>query len=323
MAEPESGIDSAERFRKPSLRFIGTVVSIRIVTMKVILLALLASLATLHAAPVPSQTVERWQTAAVIKYPALKQPGSPLNVQFLALIAEKRKSEPAFFTQPDWPLRAADAVAAKMQAEELAAKEKAKAEDLAYSKMSKKERREVDEKEEKAEKAENFEKETERKKDQWIFDRLVFGDTEENIMTKLYASTLVTSRVGQSARVELDLRFRWVIGETKFNIGFEFKNDHLSAMNFNCVPERPTELDTLIREDWDRLRAAAIERFGPPTKSAAYPTVSKLQRGGITVTDVWERPGRPIALGIKEEEGKCNPTLRISDPSRGAATPGL
>ena len=50
----------------------------------------------------------KMQAAAVLKYPALKESGSPLNQQFLATIAEKRKSDPAFFNQPDWPMRAAD-----------------------------------------------------------------------------------------------------------------------------------------------------------------------------------------------------------------------
>src|SRR5258708_5748932 len=99
--------------------------------MKLVPLVLLATMATLHAAPVPAQTVERWQAAAVMKYPALKESGSPLNQQFLATIAEKRKSEPGFFNQPDWPMRAADLAVEQMRATEAAAKQKALADERA------------------------------------------------------------------------------------------------------------------------------------------------------------------------------------------------
>jgi hypothetical protein len=58
--------------------------------------------------PLTAQTVEAWQKAAMQKHPALAQAGSPLNQRFLALVAEKRKSDPAFFANANWPVRAAD-----------------------------------------------------------------------------------------------------------------------------------------------------------------------------------------------------------------------
>ncbi|MEI9892973.1 MAG: hypothetical protein WDN28_03410 [Chthoniobacter sp.] len=88
-----------------------------------------------------AQTVETWQKAAVQKHPTLAQAGSPLNVRFLAIVAEKRQSEPAYFSRPDWPMRAADAADAALRAEELAVSEKAKAEEAArLAKMSPEER---------------------------------------------------------------------------------------------------------------------------------------------------------------------------------------
>jgi hypothetical protein len=292
--------------------------------MKLASLALLAMLVTLHAAPVPSQTVERWQAAAVLKYPALKQPGSPLNQQFLAVVAEKRKSDPAFFNQPDWPLRAADLAVAGLAAAETAAKEKAKADEpaaqekdraeaAAAKSMTREQREKADADREHAEELAQWESQ----KDKWVFDRLVFGDSEEVIIRKLNLSKMVSARVAPKARVELNSRYRWVIGERNFNMEFEMKDDKLAAITFGCLAEKTTELDTLVREDWDKLRAAAIERFGPPAKSPGYPAKSALHRGGLSVTDVWERPGSRIELGVAEEESKCNPALRIS----GAAAP--
>jgi hypothetical protein len=42
----------------------------------------------------------------------------------------------------------------------------------------------------------------------------------------------------------------------------------------------------------------------------------RLQKGNWTVTDSWERPGFRVKLGVKEEDGRCNVALRISDPTR-------
>ena len=93
--------------------------------MKLVSTVLLLTVAVMaHAATVPAQTAERWQAAAVLKYPALREQGSPLNKQFLAVVAAKRQSEPAFFNQPDWPLRAADLAVAEIKNAEAAPKQK-------------------------------------------------------------------------------------------------------------------------------------------------------------------------------------------------------
>ena len=278
--------------------------------MKLAVLALLASVAALQAAPAPPQMVERSQKAAVQKHPALGQAGSPLNRKFLAIVAMKRTAEPQFFDQPDWPLRAADAAAAHLRAEEGAAQASAAAE----MKRTEAER-------EKAEEISEWEKKWEAEKARWIFDRLVFGDSEEAIVRKLSLSKIVSVRA-KGERLDLNSRFRWVLGESKFNLAFEMK-DGLAAITFECLPMSASELEGLIREDWDKLRAAALEQLGPPTKSSPFPTGGKVMRGGWTVTDAWTQPGREAALGLSEEGGRCHAILRLGDPGRGMVTPKL
>jgi hypothetical protein len=265
--------------------------------------ALLLALLT-AAMPLSSQTVERWQKTAVQKHPALAQAGSLLNQRFLAIVAEKRKSDPAYFDKPDWPLRAANAAAEALRAEELATKEKAEVE----MKHSEGERARTEE-------IAQWEREWERDKARWVFERLVFGDSEEAIVRKLNLSKLLTNRAGGSARVALSSRYRWIMGESKFFVDFEMK-DGLAAITFEALPENVGNLDSLIHEDWDKLRAAAVERFGQPAKSIEYPDAQKLHRGGWTVTDVWERPGCRMKLGLTEDGGKCSAILRLSDPAR-------
>ena len=73
------------------------------------------------AQPLAAQTAEQWQKSAVQKHPMLAQAGSPLNQRFLALVAAKRQAEPAFFSKPDWPMRAAEEAAATLKVEDMAA----------------------------------------------------------------------------------------------------------------------------------------------------------------------------------------------------------
>lgn len=291
-------------------------------TMKNVFLALLVAVAPLNAVPASPQAVEAWQKIAVQKHPAVAQAGSPLNQRFLAIVAAKRKSEPTYFEQADWPMRAADAAAVELRAEEMVAKAKAKADELVAKKKAEADMERAQTEQERAEEIAQWEREWEAQKARWVFERLVFGDSEETIVRKLNLSKLVTPRAVGNTRVELGSRFRWTLGESKFNLDFEMK-DGLAAITFDCRPEDTSELDTLIREDWDKLRAAAIERFGQPIMSAEYPTASKLRRGGLTVTDVWSRPDRHIALGLSQDSGKCHTTLRISDPARGVSLPGF
>ncbi|HSI10398.1 MAG TPA: hypothetical protein VK961_00075 [Chthoniobacter sp.] len=248
--------------------------------------------------PLLAQSVDTWQTAAVRKYPALTEAGSPLNTRFLAIIAEKKKSDPAFFSKPDWPMRAATAAAEALRAEELAVSEKAKAEeDARLATMAPEER------------------DWEKDKAHWIFERLVFGDKEEAIVSKLNRSKIITSRVSPSMRVVLDSRFQWVIGENKYRLSFEMK-DTLAAILVESSPEKAENLAEFIHEDWEKLRKVAIEQFGAPTKSVAFPEAKSLRTGGWTVTDTWDRPSSRIKLGVTEDSGKCSAALRISDPAK-------
>ena len=52
-----------------------------------------------------------WQAQAVRKYPGLGIRSSPLNQQFIAAVAERRRTNPAFFSDSRWPLLLADELA--------------------------------------------------------------------------------------------------------------------------------------------------------------------------------------------------------------------
>src|ERR1700759_4451345 len=57
-------------------------------------------------------TEKQWQAKAVEKYPALGVQGSELNKRFIEAYTIRQKSNPHFFTSPQWPLTLADELAA-------------------------------------------------------------------------------------------------------------------------------------------------------------------------------------------------------------------
>jgi hypothetical protein len=79
-------------------------------TLTLIAALLLGPLAVSH---VSAQTVAASQQQAIKKYPDLVVAGSTFNKAFVAELARRRQTDPAFFRAPDWPMRLADELAAK------------------------------------------------------------------------------------------------------------------------------------------------------------------------------------------------------------------
>ena len=60
----------------------------------------------------PSLTVADWQRIAVQRFPDLKNPISALNKEFVQRVADLKNSNPAYFSNPKWPLLLARSIAA-------------------------------------------------------------------------------------------------------------------------------------------------------------------------------------------------------------------
>ena len=54
---------------------------------------------------------DNWQAKAVQKYPELGVRGSELNTRFIATYNARRKTDPKFFANPQWPIILADELA--------------------------------------------------------------------------------------------------------------------------------------------------------------------------------------------------------------------
>ena len=82
-------------------------------TMKRALLFLLpvAVCISAHA----QSTAQEWQAKAVTKYPELGIRGSSFNKRFVEAHIERKKANPGFFTNPQWPILQADELASVSQ----------------------------------------------------------------------------------------------------------------------------------------------------------------------------------------------------------------
>jgi hypothetical protein len=63
----------------------------------------------------PSLTEQEWQVKAVQAYPDLGVRGTALNTAFVNLYSQRKQSDSAFFSDPEWPMRLAKEVAAQVQ----------------------------------------------------------------------------------------------------------------------------------------------------------------------------------------------------------------
>ncbi|MEI9892974.1 MAG: hypothetical protein WDN28_03415 [Chthoniobacter sp.] len=93
------------------------------------------------------------------------------------------------------------------------------------------------------------------------------------------------------------------MGDRREQIPSRFRDERQTRRDRLREPAETTDnLDGFIHDDWQKLRTAALEQFGPPAKTVAYPDAKSLHRGGWTVTDTWDRPGSRIKLGVTRRQ---------------------
>lgn len=270
--------------------------------MKLIALTLIAFAAAAFAAD--SVAVEDWQRKAVAKYPSLAVEGSDLNRKFVELVKFHRAVNPGFFNEDDWPMRAAELANDRLRE---AAESRHRAETAKQRAREREAKAAADEKEMLAQ--------WESEKPRRVFDKLVFGDSEEMVRRKLDVSDMVKPTVYRGG--SLGISYEWPIGELVCRLAFKVDGG-LSEISAWARARNASYLDTLVMRDWETLRAVAIERYGPPTKSAPYPSIFGVKNGFGIVTDRWELPDRTIAVQLVEENSTFYPLLEISDPARAA-----
>ena len=79
------------------------------------------------------------------------------------------------------------------------------------------------------------------------------------------------------------------------------------------------EFETLLRLDWEYLKNSVIKEFGPPNSTLEYPRTPYFSGEDVEITDVWEKPGVKVQIGVRVIEERYYAVALISDESDATA----
>jgi hypothetical protein len=151
-----------------------------------------------------------------------------------------------------------------------------------------------------------------------VFDQLVFGDTREQVLTKLKASKFVELVVDES-----------LIGRTGFNGVFHTRKKIgglTAALYFDWTPEgqlkeltlqtetlRASDYRTLLMPSWQDFIQLLTTLYGKPSQSGSFPTMDTIADGTFSPSHLWALDGIGSALlGTARDGDKYQVVVRFT-----------
>lgn len=142
-----------------------------------------------------------------------------------------------------------------------------------------------------------------------VFDHLVFGDTRQDVTTKLLRSELVELTFDEHLLARLGLngafRTRATIGGLPVSLFFDW--DDQSAMREVSLQTTPHPADQVTENlvpCIDALKDTLVAIHGPPKKSTSLPALGALAEGMFIGSHLWEIEQGTILLGLaRDREG--------------------
>lgn len=154
--------------------------------------------------------------------------------------------------------------------------------------------------------------------DDAIFDNLKFGDTRDDIMQKLKASTIIEAELEDTffGRTGLNGTYR-----TKNKVGglycylfYDFDDTgHLRELTMRTEPQPESDYGTTLSSCWEELPKLISILHGRPAHSGNMAASSSLGEGEMLGSHVWRMEGGGnIILGIAKVEGKYEVAVRFT-----------
>lgn len=151
-----------------------------------------------------------------------------------------------------------------------------------------------------------------------IFDNLKFGDSREDILKKLKASTIIEAELEDTffGRTGLNGTYR-----TKNKVGglycylfYDFDNSgHLRELTMRTEPQPESDYGTSVSSCWEELPKLISMLHGRPAHSGDMAPSSSLGEGEMLGSHVWRMEGGGnIILGIAKVEGKYEVAVRFT-----------
>lgn len=151
-----------------------------------------------------------------------------------------------------------------------------------------------------------------------IFDNLKFGDTRDEILQKLKASTIIEAELEETffGRTGLNGTYR-----TKKKVGglycylfYDFDDSgHLRELTMRTEPQPESDYDTTVASCWEELPNLISMLHGRPIHSGSMAVSSSLGEGEMLGSHVWRiEGGGNVILGIAKVEGKFEVAVRFT-----------
>lgn len=134
-----------------------------------------------------------------------------------------------------------------------------------------------------------------------IFDKLTFGDTRQEVETKLKASSIVEMAVAETllGRFGLNGTFRTVhkIGGLHCLLDFGWTTDgKLNEISLRTEPLGSSAYTNQLHKNWIDLAKLLTNLYGKPVQAADFPKRSDLQNDLMLGSHLWHLEGGGSAL---------------------------
>lgn len=151
------------------------------------------------------------------------------------------------------------------------------------------------------------------------YDTLSFGDSKSVVIKKLRQSTRLKPYSTDSFKPQpdqIDGAYYLEVGEEPFRTYFTFDKDQLAEVAFCSLPLDPYAYQGRVQMGWKAIREIAVLRFGEPTTTWGFPSISKVENGTQFLSDKWELEGKEVTVGVSSGRYSYFSQLTITDKVR-------
>jgi hypothetical protein len=151
-----------------------------------------------------------------------------------------------------------------------------------------------------------------------VFDTLHFGDTRQQVLAKLKASTLVELGVDETflGRLGLNGTFqtRKDIGGLRCLLFFDWSEaGAMNELSLQTSPLAAAAYPTRLKACWEQLIKLLTTLYGAPLQNANYPAQEELTDGAFLATHLWRlEGGGSVLLGTAREDGSFTTVVRFT-----------
>src|SRR5690606_1358888 len=150
-----------------------------------------------------------------------------------------------------------------------------------------------------------------------IFDRLLFGDTRDQVFAKLKASKAVEMTVDETfiGRIGLNgaFRTRQKIGAYHATLFFDWTEaGRLKELTLQTEAVPQADYDAGLKQSWSAMSELLTTLRGKPVQNGQLPMRDSLEDGMFLASHLWRIPGGTAMLGTAQEGPRYMTVVRFT-----------